>query len=103
MNKFRKWLIHKLGGSYDDPKLLNLHVTHTIVPVRTLAIDTIVDAAWYDDNLEYIKRNELAPMLGEKLIKEGLVDIIMSEPDFTGLRQVRMQCTVIDTRRDKNG
>lgn len=103
MNKFRKWLINKLGGSYDNPKLLNLHVTHTITPVRTLVIETVVDSVWYDDNMEYIKEVELAPRLGEKMIKEGLVNITMSEPDFTGQRIMRMECKIVDMRGDKDG
>ena len=103
MNKFRKWLIHKLGGSYDDPRLLNLHVTHTITPVRTLAIETAFDSEWYDNSIEYIKEVVLAPRLGEKIIKEGLVNITISEPDFTGQRFMRMECKIVDMRGDKDG
>jgi len=97
--KIRRWLIKKLGA-YEYPKYINLNMIQTDAPAITFAIDTVVDAAWYDDNMEYIKKNELAPMLGEKMIKDGLVDITMSKPDFTGLRQVRMTCTVVDTRKE---
>lgn len=96
--KFKRWLIRKLGGSYEDPRLLDFHITRTIAPVTTLSVSYAVDMDWWDSNMEYIKHNELIPLLAEKMITEGFVDIIFCGVSSDNQGLFRAECKVVDVR-----
>lgn len=78
MNKFKRWLIRKLGG-FTAQDRISLKVVKSTAPIIRLS----EMVAFSDDYLEYITaaeldeliNEELGRKLGNMLIKENCVDI----------------------------
>ena len=102
-DRFRKWLIKKLGGYLDGPdKVETFCILPSIVEAR---IDRI-DRKKYKEDSDYNRRvnNTLADMLGREIIKlPNMVDICEAEvfdpfePDLTITLRARVRTIPFDT------
>ncbi len=98
--KIKKWLIKKLGG-YESPRYFDYSIKRTTYPVVPIAVEYAVDTALCDDeDIEYIKQHELAPLLAEKMIENNLVNITIDHiGSYNGWQAiVRASCEIVDQR-----
>lgn len=106
MNKFKHWLIRKLGGCLPDEKEIRL--TKTVVkPVKVSAVheefayDELKRRHPVYDVVAHIERT-ITHKIVERLINLGLIEVEQSYDDFTGITRFTTSIEVIPQQRSKD-
>ena len=80
MNKFRKWLIHKLGGILKEEQLVNEYkIIQNTCPLITIADNQLIDnytLVQYDGHIEDIMnsvKDQIAYNISQHMLAQNLI------------------------------